>query len=68
MLEGLLRHPWTEVEACQVNKPVMDAFRVDGWPFFVLIGPDGKIRARGFCDAFDKSSKVLESELSPSEQ
>lgn len=68
MLEGLLRHLWTEVEACLANKPVMDAFRVDGWPFFFLIGSDGKIRARGFGDAFDKSRKVLESGLDPSEQ
>ena len=68
VLERMLRHPWIEVEVedCPDNKPVMDAFRITGWPFFALIGPDGKIRARGFSDAFDKSRKVLESELGPS--
>ena len=68
VLERMLRLPWIEVEVedCPDNKPVMDAFRITGWPFFALIGPDGKIRARGFSDAFDKSRKVLESELGPS--
>lgn len=70
VLEGMLSHPWIEVEVEDRpdNKPVMDAFRITGWPFFALIGPDGKIRARGFGDAFDKSRKVLENELGPSEE
>ena len=41
----------------------MDAYKFSGWPFFVLIGPDGKIEARGFTDAFFKARTLLDEKL-----
>lgn len=67
VLAGMLEHGWTEAELetdRPGNKAVMDAFSISGWPFFVLIGPDGTIRARGFTDAFFEAREILGQELS----
>lgn len=66
VLGSMLEHGWTEVELetdQPGNKAVMDAFNICGWPFFVLIGPDGTIRARGFTDSFYEARKILDKEL-----
>lgn len=35
-------------------------FLISGWPFFIFIGPDGKILARDFSEAFGQAKKILE--------
>lgn len=37
-----------------------DMFLISGWPFFIFIGPDGKILARDFSEAFGQAKKILE--------
>lgn len=62
----MLAHPWKEVELTTEypeNKSLTEDFRIGGWPFFVLIGPDGTIRARGFSEAFYKAVELLDKEL-----
>lgn len=66
VLAGMLEHPWTEVEletGHPANKAIMEAYNFAGWPFFVLIGPDGSIQARGFTDAFFEAKGILDKEL-----
>ncbi len=66
VLAGMLEHPWTEVEVetdHPDNRSLMDAYKFSGWPFFVLIGPDGTIKARGFTDAFFKARTLLDEKL-----
>ncbi|MCC8061957.1 MAG: redoxin domain-containing protein, partial [Rikenellaceae bacterium] len=66
VLAGMREHPWTEVEletGHPANKEIMEAYNFAGWPFFVLIGPDGSIQARGFTDAFFEAKGILDKEL-----
>lgn len=66
VLEGMLEHGWTEVEVetdCPENKALLESYKCSGWPFFVLIGPDGTIRARGFSEAFFAARGILDKEL-----
>ena len=66
VLGDMLKHPWKEVETDgehKENMSVKDTFRVGGWPFFVLIGPDGTIRSRGFFEAFFKACDILDREI-----
>lgn len=70
-LGHMLEHRWKEVETdtgIPENKSLLDLFRISGWPFFVLIGPEGTIRARGFHEAFSAASDILEKELNPAEK
>lgn len=65
-LANMLHHPWSEVETATShpdNKLLSDTFRISGWPFFILIGPDGKICVRGFSEAFTAAGYLLEKEL-----
>ena len=39
------------------------ALSIEGWPFFVLIGPDGTILARNYTNAFYQAKKILDKEL-----
>ena len=62
----MLEHGWTEVEVetdCPENKALLESYKCSGWPFFVLIGPDGTIRARGFSEAFFAARGILDKEL-----
>lgn len=66
VVEGMLAHPWEEVELITEypgNKSLTEDFRISGLPFFVLIGPDGTIRARGFSEAFYKAVEMLDKEF-----
>ena len=66
VLAGMLEHGWTEVEVetdCPENKALLESYKCSGWPFFVLIGPDGTIRARGFSEAFFAARGILDKEL-----
>ncbi|WP_298062283.1 redoxin domain-containing protein [uncultured Rikenella sp.] len=66
VLEKMLAHDWTEVELetdHPDNKSIMKAYNFSGWPFFILIGPDGTIRARGFSEAFFEAREILGKEL-----
>ena len=58
-LEGMLSHPWTDVEQIGDNAQVVMDYLICGYPFFVLISPDGKILTRGFHDAFYEAKKLL---------
>lgn len=66
VLGGMLEHAWTEVEL-ETNHPgnqeIMKAYKMSGWPFFVFIGPDGKMLARNFTDAFFEARTILDREL-----
>ena len=66
VLGGMLEHGWTEAELetdQPGNKAVMNAFSISGWPFFVLIGPDGTILARDFTEGFYEARTILDKEL-----
>lgn len=66
VLGGMLEHKWTEVEletSHPDNQEIMKAYKISGWPFFVFIGPDGKILARNFTDAFFEARTMLDKEL-----
>lgn len=66
VLAGMLEHGWTEAELetdRPENKRIMKAYNFAGWPFFVLIGRDGTIRARGFTDAFFEARNILDKDL-----
>lgn len=70
-LGHMLEHRWKEAETdtgIPENKSLMDLFQISGWPFFVLIGPEGTIRARGFHEAFSAAGDILEKELNPAEK
>jgi len=41
----------------------METYAIEGWPFFVLIGPDGTILARNYTNAFYQAKKILDKEL-----
>lgn len=65
-LGNMLKHKWTEVELeteYPENKNISDTYMISGWPFFILIGPDGTILARNFSEAFYESQEILEKEL-----
>ena len=62
-LDGMLNHPWPDAEletGHPENRQVSDMFLISGWPFFIFIGPDGKILARDFSEAFGQARKILE--------
>ena len=62
VVEGMLSHPWKEIELTAGhpgNISLKETFGIGGWPFFVLIGPDGTIMARGFSEAFHKAENLL---------
>ena len=62
-LDGMLNHPWPDAELetdHPENKQVSDIFLISGWPFFVFIGPDGKILARDYSEAFYQAKQILE--------
>ncbi len=66
VLAGMLDHEWIEAEletGHPENRRIMEAYAIGGWPFFVLIGPDGTIRARNYTDAFYRAKKILAREL-----
>lgn len=71
VLAGMLEHGWTEAELetdRPENKNIKEAYNFAGWPFFVLIGPDGTIRARGFTEAFFEARAILDKELGGAER
>lgn len=66
VLAGMLEHEWIEAEletGHPENRQILDAYAISGWPFFVLIGPDGIILARSFTDAFFQAKQILDREL-----
>lgn len=66
VLAGMLEHGWIEVEVetdHPENQSIMEAYAFTGWPFFVLIGPDGTIQARDFSPAFFEARTILDREL-----
>lgn len=66
VLAGMLKHAWIEAEVetgYPENRLILEAYAISGWPFFVLIGPDGIIRARNYTDAFFQAKQILDGEL-----
>jgi hypothetical protein len=59
--ESMAAHPWIDVEyGVGENDRLHDAFAFSGFPFFVLISPDGKIVSRGFHKTFFETKTILE--------
>lgn len=66
VLGEMLGHTWTEAELQTdhpENQTLCKTYSITGWPYFVLLGPDGTIRARGFSEAFYKAREILDREL-----
>ena len=66
VLAGMLEHGWIEAEletGHPENRQIMETYAIEGWPFFVLIGPDGTILARNYTNAFYQAKKILDKEL-----
>lgn len=66
VLAGMLEHEWIEAEMetdHPENRQILETYAISGWPFFVLIGPDGIIRARSYTDAFFQAKQILDREL-----
>lgn len=66
VLADMLKHEWIEAEVetgHPENRQIMEAYAISGWPFFVLIGPDGIIRARNYTNAFFQAKQILDGEL-----
>lgn len=66
VLAGMLEHGWIEAEletGHPENRQIMETYAIEGWPFFVLIGPDGTILARNYTNAFYRAKKILDKEL-----
>ena len=61
-LEGMLSHPWTDVEQKGDNAQLVMDYLICGYPFFILISPDGKILTRGFHDAFYEAGEILKNQ------
>lgn len=62
VLASMLEHGWIEAEletGHPENRQIMEAYAIEGWPFFVLIGPDGTIQARNYTNAFYQAKKIL---------
>ena len=45
------------------NQETADTFLITGWPYFILIGPDGSILARDFHNAFYQAKTILDDRL-----
>ena len=61
-LEGMISHPWTDIERKDDNIQLSIDYAIVGYPFFVIISPDRKILARGFQEAFYKAKEIIEGE------
>ncbi|HIT47313.1 MAG TPA: redoxin domain-containing protein [Candidatus Cryptobacteroides merdipullorum] len=66
-LAGMLAHPWkaeAETGTGQAeNKEMSDTYHIAGMPFFILIGPDGTLLARGFSETFFEIRDMLDKEF-----
>ena len=70
-MDGMLAHPWPEAElktGCVRNQAVSETFMITGWPYFILIGPDGTILARDFHEAFYEARTILNDRFGPVHQ
>ena len=66
VLARMVEHPWIEVELetdHPENQALTEAYVIQGLPFFVFLGPDGKILAREFHQAFQDAVRILNREL-----
>ena len=54
VIEKMISHPWSDIESKDDNIQLLLDYAMVGYPFFVLISPEGKIMVRGFRDAFSK--------------
>ena len=62
VLARMVEHDWAEAEletGHPENTALMKTYAMDGWPFFVFIGPDGTILARGYWEAFEEAQRVI---------
>ena len=61
--ESMAVHPWIDVETdVGENAKVSDLYAFAGFPFFILVSPDGKIVSRGFHETFFETKKILETQ------
>ncbi|MDR2936476.1 MAG: hypothetical protein LBU80_03935 [Rikenellaceae bacterium] len=63
--ESMAVHPWIDIEDTGENHRIGDLYAFGGYPFFVLISPDGKIVSRGFHETFYETEKMLKAEFGP---
>ncbi len=59
--ESMAVHRWIDIESgTGENSRIGELYAFAGFPFFVLISPDGKIVSRGFYETFYETQTVLE--------
>lgn len=62
VLARMVEHGWPEAELetdHPENAALKKTYAIDGLPFFIFIGPDGTILARGYWEAFDEAQRVI---------
>lgn len=61
--ESMAAHRWIDVETgAGDNRRVGELYAFAGYPYFILVSPDGKIVSRGYHDTFFETKKILEEE------
>ncbi len=60
--ESMAAHPWIDAEDVGDNKKIGESYIFAGYPFFVLVSPDGKIVSRGFHETFFEAKKIIEAQ------
>ena len=64
--ESMTAHPWIDVEdGTGENHRISKLYAFAGFPFFVLVSPDGNILSRGSHGTFFETRKILEAQYSP---
>jgi hypothetical protein len=61
--ESMAVHPWIDVEdGTGENHRISQLYAFAGFPYFILVSPDGKIVSRGFHDTFFETKQILETQ------
>jgi hypothetical protein len=61
--ESMAVHPWIEAEdGTGENHRISELYAFAGFPYFVLVSPDGKFVSRGFHDTFFETKQILETQ------
>ena len=61
--ESMAVHPWIDVEdGTGENHRISELYAFAGFPYFILVSPDGKIVSRGFHETFFEAKKILETQ------
>ncbi|MDR2910144.1 MAG: peroxiredoxin family protein [Bacteroidales bacterium] len=61
--ESMSVHPWIDIEdGTDGNHKISEMYAFAGFPYFILISPDGKIVSRGFHETFFEAKEILENQ------